>query len=582
MKWGIRVQFLMGFICFLAVIGTAMIWMVESLSSTIADLERVTNVSTTITQDALLVQNEITGMSDSLRGYLLDSTDGRSKEKLHAARERLMVEARELQQLSDGKLKNLSSELIALVNDKMVPVQENLIAAAETSKVDSAKALYIEQYRPLQLQAEQISATMNDAAMREVTSGLSAAQQARIHARQLLWSVIAVCFTVGLIVAFFLAGGMAAPVIRMAKSMELAARGELNGKVDYDNRGDELGALSRSINSTYAYLTEMATVATRIAEGDLTVRVEPRSSSDAFGNAFATMVQKLADAVSEVRSGAGALTGAATQISASAQSLSQGTSEQASSVEETTSSLEEMSASITQNAENSAQMEQMALKGTADVADSAQAVRQSVQAMMQIAEKISIIEEIAYQTNLLALNAAIEAARAGDHGRGFAVVATEVRKLAERSQAAAKDIGGLASSSVDVAQRSGRLLDDLVPTIRKTADLVREVAAASNEQSAGVAQINRAMTLVDQVTQRNASSSEELASTAEEMSSQAEALEQTLAFFKTGAPAHAAAPHTRISEMPPNAPFRGARTLPLPLEAAKSAISPSFTDYTHF
>jgi len=174
------------------------------------------------------------------------------------------------------------------------------------------------------------------------------------------------------------------------------------------------------------------------------------------------------------------------------------------------------------------------VKGARDAAEGGQAVGETIEAMRAIAEKISIIEEIAYQTNLLALNAAIEAARAGDHGKGFAVVATEVRKLAEKSQAAAKEIGSLASSSMSVAERSGQLLKDLVPSIRRTADLVQEVAAASSEQSAGVSQVNKAMARVDQVTQRNASAAEELASTAEEMSAQAQGLEQLMAFFRAG------------------------------------------------
>src|SRR4030095_10736905 len=226
------------------------------------------------------------------------------------------------------------------------------------------------------------------------------------------------------------------------------------------------------------------------------------------------------------------LAAASGQVSATTQSLSRGTSEQAASVQETTSNIEQMNASISQNADNSRQMEQMASKGVKDGEESGQAVRETVTAMKSIAEKVSIIEEIAYQTNLLALNAAIEAARAGEHGRGFAVVATEVRKLAERSQSAAKEISGLAGTSVKVAERSGQQLAELVPSIRKTADLVQEVAAASAEQSAGVAQINRAMAQVDQVTQRNASAAEELASTAEEMASQAEALQPLAARFR--------------------------------------------------
>jgi methyl-accepting chemotaxis protein len=181
----------------------------------------------------------------------------------------------------------------------------------------------------------------------------------------------------------------------------------------------------------------------------------------------------------------------------------------------------------------------MASKGVKDGEESGQAVRETVTAMKSIAEKVSIIEEIAYQTNLLALNAAIEAARAGDHGKGFAVVAAEVRKLAERSQSAAREISALASSSVRTAERSGSLLSELVPAIRKTADLVQEVAAASREQASGISQVNKAIGHMDQVTQRNAAAGEQLASTAEEVASQAESLQQLISFFKVnGAHGH--------------------------------------------
>ncbi|HEX5748235.1 MAG TPA: methyl-accepting chemotaxis protein [Archangium sp.] len=271
----------------------------------------------------------------------------------------------------------------------------------------------------------------------------------------------------------------------------------------------------------------------KVADGDLSVHVETKTN-DRTSLLFALkeMVRKLSETIAEVRMGATTLSAASVQVSASSQSLSQGTGEQASSVEETTSSLEQMTARITQNRDHSLQMEQMAVKGARDAEESGRAVKETVEAMSSIAEKVSIIEEIAYQTNLLALNAAIEAARAGEHGKGFAVVATEVRKLAERSRTAAKEISGLATSSVKVATRSGQLLEELVPAIRKTADLVQEVVATSIEQSEGVVQMNKAMQHVDQVTQRNASSSEELASTAEELSAQAEALTQRVSYFR--------------------------------------------------
>jgi methyl-accepting chemotaxis protein len=289
--------------------------------------------------------------------------------------------------------------------------------------------------------------------------------------------------------------------------------------------------LSRSITRP---LHEAVSLTGKLASGDLTtaIEVKGRDETALMMAGMREMVQRFGSVLGEVRGAVGSLSGASGQVAAAAQALSQGTSMQAASVEETTTSLEQLSASISQNAETSKQLEAMAVRGAADAEESGLAVNETVEAMAAIAERISIVEEIAYQTNLLALNAAVEAARAGEHGRGFAVVASEVRKLAERSQKAAKEIGSLAGRSVKVAERSGMLLKELVPSIRKTAELVQQVAAVSREQASGVVQMNRAMVQVDQVTQRNASAAEELSSTAEELAAQAESLQQMMTFFR--------------------------------------------------
>ena len=289
-------------------------------------------------------------------------------------------------------------------------------------------------------------------------------------------------------------------------------------------------SLLRQLGGEPGYAAE---VVTRIAEGDLRVDVTTRNGdTTSMLAAIKSMSQRLSQIISEVRSSADALTSASEEISATAQSMSQAASEQAASVEETSASMEQMSASISQNTENARITDGMASKASGEAGEGGQAVKETVRAMKTIADKIGIVDDIAYQTNLLALNAAIEAARAGEHGKGFAVVAAEVRKLAERSQVAAQEIGEVAKSSVQLAERAGTLLDEIVPSIAKTSDLVQEISAASEEQSSGVGQISTAMNQLNEITQQNASSSEELAATAEEMSGQAEQLQQLMDFFK--------------------------------------------------
>ena len=271
-----------------------------------------------------------------------------------------------------------------------------------------------------------------------------------------------------------------------------------------------------------------------LSQGNLRAKlpVEQKDEIGQLAEALRNMQQKLVSVVGDVKGAAQNVASGSEQMSSTAQELSQGATEQAASTEEVSSSMEEMGSNISQNADNASQTEKIALKAAGNAEEGGKAVTETVTAMNEIAERISIIEEIARQTNLLALNAAIEAARAGEQGKGFAVVASEVRKLAERSQKAAGEISELSQNSVQVAERAGEMINAIVPDIRKTADLVQEINAASAEQNSGVDQINKALAQLDQVVQQNASSSEEMASMAEELSSQAEQLQGTISYFK--------------------------------------------------
>ncbi|WP_430715382.1 methyl-accepting chemotaxis protein [Pseudomonas rhodesiae] len=337
---------------------------------------------------------------------------------------------------------------------------------------------------------------------------------------------------------------------------ENAVVGRLDTRADSTRHQGDFRRIVAGINSTLdsivAPLSEAMDVMVALSGGDLTrsVKGDYQGSLQDLKNAVNETVTKLSQIIGEVRSSADSLSSASEEISATAQSISQSASIQATSVEETSASMEQMSASISQNTENAKVTDGMAGKASKEACEGGQAVKDTVSAMKTIAEKIGIVDSIAYQTNLLALNAAIEAARAGEHGKGFAVVAAEVRKLAERSQVAAQEIGHVAKSSVALAERAGNLLDEIVPSITKTSDLVQEIAAASEEQSIGSEQINTAMSQMSQITQQNASASEELAATAEEMSSQAEQLQALMGFFTLqGRAAVSAVPRVAASSL---------------------------------
>ena len=310
---------------------------------------------------------------------------------------------------------------------------------------------------------------------------------------------------------------------------ERLSQGDLKAEVNVLSEKDTLGL---ALKAMITNLRKTVRMAEQLSRGNLTVKAVVMSDKDTLGFALKRMLSKLNSVVGKVYGASANVTSGSEELSATASQMSQGSTQQAAAAEEVSASMEEMSSNIKQNSENAMQTEKISSKSAQSASKGGDAVSKTVDAMKEIAEKISIIEEISRQTDLLALNAAIEAARAGEHGKGFAVVASEVRKLAERSQTAAAEISSLSSSSVKIAEEAGEMLKQIVPDIQKTAELVQEISAACNEQDTGAEQINQSIQQLDNVVQQNASASEEMASTSEQLAAQAESLHSVISFFK--------------------------------------------------
>ncbi|MGA2349885.1 MAG: methyl-accepting chemotaxis protein [Terracidiphilus sp.] len=323
------------------------------------------------------------------------------------------------------------------------------------------------------------------------------------------------------------------PLNVAARYVDMISKGDVPPQITDTYNGD-FNTIKNNLNTLVVAMNDITAAAEEVANGNLTVELRERSPQDKLMQALASMVSGLTRTVSDIRGIAGEVAAASQSISTASIQVSKGASAQAAAAEEASSSMEEMVSNIKQNADNASQTDKIANKSAKDAAESGKSVLEAVSAMKEIANKISIIEEIARQTNLLALNAAIEAARAGEHGKGFAVVAAEVRKLAERSQKAAAEINQLSSTTLRVSEKSGEMLDKLVPDIQRTAELVQEISAASKEQDTGAEQINKALQQLEKVIQQNASASEEMASTTEELTGQSDQLVSALGFFHTG------------------------------------------------
>jgi methyl-accepting chemotaxis protein len=467
--------------------------------------------------------------------------------------------------LSDGNGK-VNYEHLRDIWERFKPQDEKLRKLALSGHNDEATALSLGVIHDLTVPAKTAAMDLVSTTKAQMSAARAAVATAYATTLNILITIVLLSLAIAIAAALWLALSItkglrqvsdlaeAVSIGDLNKSVAIASDDEIKDLVATVNRmtenlrataaiaekvgqGDLSVQLGLALERMVINLRETAELSDKIADGDLTVEPRPLSDQDTLGLALERMVERLRSVVGNALIASDNVSSGSQQLSATSEQISQGATEQASAAEEASASMEQMAANIKQNADNAAQTEKISRQSAKDAEVSGQAVNRAVDAMQTIAQKITIVQEIARQTDLLALNAAVEAARAGEHGRGFAVVASEVRKLAERSQVAATEIGAVSLDTVKAAQSAGDMLAALVPNIRKTAELVSEISAACREQDIGASQINEAIQQLDQVTQQNASASEQMTATSEALAEQAEELQASIAFFRTEASA---------------------------------------------
>jgi methyl-accepting chemotaxis protein len=416
--------------------------------------------------------------------------------------------------------------------DEMKPLDQKLRQLALEGRTDEAKVVMFGELFRTNTELQGVTDELVELTKTQLKTAAATATSTYEQTRMVLITVAGIALMIAIGSAAWVMTSINSGLKKIAAMAKAVSIGDLDQHIEVKSN-DEIRDVVATVNIMTENLRHTAELANDIAGGNLMVQPKPLSDKDVLGKSLETMVDRLRGVVGDAVAAADNVSSGSQELSSTSEQVSQGATEQASAAEQASASMEEMASNIKQNAENAAQTEKISKQSAKDAETSGDAVNKAVTAMQTIAEKIVIVQEIARQTDLLALNAAVEAARAGEHGKGFAVVASEVRKLAERSQTAATEIGAVSSETVKAAQVAGEMLAKLVPDIRKTAELVSEISAACREQDIGASQINEAIQQLDKVTQQNASASEEMSATSEELASQAEELQTSIAYFRT-------------------------------------------------